>query len=171
MYVRPWILRQRGARQSLTMAVLQVLPSATQRSSALRMIGFSLLNCPGHTRRYRRFTSTLASARARLAVKVVVNLSFLPNFHRLPQRQLARRSHVFHLLRMPTPIPRRKRPGASVACFPARRRPSPFPRWVGFRIARFEACSAFTRIPACAVAEPPKAALLAAVLQTMSLPP
>ena len=31
---------------------------------------------------------------------------------------------------------------------------------VGFRTKRFEACSAFTRVPACMVAEPPEAALL-----------
>ncbi len=94
MYVRPWILRQRGARQSLTVAVLQVLPSVIARTSALRITPFSLLNRPGHTHRYRRFTCTLASARARLAVEVVANLSFLPDLHRLPQRQLARRSAI-----------------------------------------------------------------------------
>ena len=55
---------------------------------------FSVLNRPGHTHRYRRFTCPLADARARLAVKVVVNLSFLPDLHRLPQRQLARRSVI-----------------------------------------------------------------------------
>ena len=53
-----------------------------------------MLNRPGHTHRYRRFTCPLAGARARLAVKVVVNLSFLPDLHRLPQRQLARRSVI-----------------------------------------------------------------------------
>ena len=36
---------------------------------------------------------------------------------------------------------------------------SPFPRWVGSRVAIFEACSAFTRVPACLLAEPPEAAL------------
>ena len=49
--------------------------------------------------------------------------------------------------------------GARVARFPIRLRPSPLFRWVGFRIARFEACSTFTRVPARMVAEPPKAAL------------
>ena len=78
---------------------------------------------------------------------------------------------VFHLPCMPAPLPRRKRPGASVACFPSRRRPSPNLRRVGFRIARFEACPAFTRVPACAAAEPPEAALLTAALQTMPLRP
>ncbi len=76
------------------MAVLQVLPSVIIRTSALRITAFSLLNHPGHTRRYRRFTCTLASARARLAVEVVASLSFLPDLHRLPQRQLARRSMI-----------------------------------------------------------------------------
>ena len=78
---------------------------------------------------------------------------------------------AFHLPCMPTPLPRRKPAGALVALFPAGRRPSPIDRRVGFRIMCFEACSAFTRVPACMVAEPPKAARLAKVLQPMSLPP
>ena len=77
----------------------------------------------------------------------------------------------FHLPCMPTPLPRRIPTGALVALFPADRRPSPIDRRVGFRIICFEACSAFTRVPACMVAEPPKAARLAKVLQPMSLPP
>ena len=40
-----------------------------------------------------------------------------------------------------------------------RRRPSPFIRRVGFRIALFEACSAFTRVTACTLAKSPKATL------------
>ena len=40
-----------------------------------------------------------------------------------------------------------------------RRRPSPLNRRVGFRIALFEACSAFTRVTACMLAESPKATL------------
>ena len=67
---------------------------------------------------------------------------------------------TFHLPCMPTPLPRRKPAGARVALFPAGRRPSPVSRRVGSRINRFEACSAFTRVPACMVAEPPKAARL-----------
>ena len=47
-----------------------------------------------------------------------------------------------------------------VALFPAGRRPSPDDRRVGFRVKRFEACSAFTRVPACMVAEPPRVAAL-----------
>ena len=61
---------------------------------------------------------------------------------------------------MPTPLPRRTPASALVALFPASRRPSPISRRVGFRVIRFEACSAFTRVPACMVAEPPEAALL-----------
>ena len=53
-----------------------------------------------------------------------------------------------------------KRTGASAACFPDRHRSSPNLRRVDSRIALFEACSAFTRVPACMVAEPPEAALL-----------
>ena len=67
---------------------------------------------------------------------------------------------TFHLPCMPTPVPRRKPAGALVARFPAGRRPSPVYRRVGFRSNCFEACSAFTRVPACMVAEPPKAARL-----------
>jgi len=39
--------------------------------------------------------------------------------------------------------------------FPDRQRPSPNLRRVGSRIALFEACSAFTRVPACLLAKPP----------------
>ena len=44
--------------------------------------------------------------------------------------------------------------------FPLRLRPSPILRWVGPRIARFEACSTFTRVPARMFAELLSAALL-----------
>ena len=86
----------------------------------------------------------------------------LPGF-RLPRAQHRQGfpcCHTFHLPCMPTPLPRRKRAGASVALFPASQRPSPFLRRVGFRDTLFEACSAFTRVPARMVAEPPEAALL-----------
>ena len=86
----PGFLRQRGARQSLTLTVLPVLPSADDKISALRIITVSLLNHPGHTRRCRRFACTLTDAHARLAVEVVADLSFLPDLHRLPLRQFAR---------------------------------------------------------------------------------
>ena len=39
------------------------------------------------------------------------------------------------------------------------RRPSPVPRRVGFRVVRFEACSAFTHVPACMLAKSPMATL------------
>ena len=58
---------------------------------------------------------------------------------------------------VPASLPRRVQRGARVARFPLRLRPSPFLRWVGPRIARFEACSTFTRVPARMLAEPPKA--------------
>ena len=69
------------------------------------------------------------------------------------------RTGGFPLPYMPTPLPRRKRSGAPVASLPGRRRPSPFLGRVGFRVALFEACSAFALAPACMVAEPPEAAL------------
>ena len=66
-------------------------------------------------------------------------------------------------------------PGGSCRCMcrslPDRCQPSPFLRLVGFRITRFEVCSAFTGIAARMVAEPPLAARCIGVLQTMSLPP
>ena len=82
-------------------------------------------------------------------------------FGRAPDRQGFPCCHVSHLPCMPAPIPRRERCGASVACFPHRHRPSPYGRWVGSRITLFEACSAFTRVPACMVAELLNATLLA----------
>ena len=51
-----------------------------------------------------------------------------------------------------------------MAAFPCLRR-------VGLRIAGFEACSAFTRVAAGAVAEPLMRPLCIGVLQPMSLPP
>ena len=69
----------------------------------------------------------------------------------------------------------RQYPGGTGQCarrsLPSRWQPSPFYRRVGFRITRFEACSAFTKVAARILAEPPMAALLIGVLQTMSLPP
>ena len=68
----------------------------------------------------------------------------------------------------------RQYPGGTGRCsrrsLPDRWQPSPIPRRVGFRISRFEVCSAFTRVAARMVAEPPRAARLG-VLRTMSLPP
>ena len=49
--------------------------------------------------------------------------------------------------------------GARVASLPDRWQPSPLFRRVGFRVTRFEACSAFNVVAARVVAEPPKAAL------------
>lgn len=50
------LLRQRGARQNLTLTVLPVLPPADDKTSALRIMPFfATPNHPGHTRRYRRF--------------------------------------------------------------------------------------------------------------------
>ena len=70
---------------------------------------------------------------------------------------------------------RRHYPGGTGQCarrsLPSRWQPSPFYRRVGFRITRFEACSAFTKVAARMLAEPPMAVLLIGVLQTRSLPP
>ena len=70
---------------------------------------------------------------------------------------------------------RRHYPGGTGRCsrrsLPVRWQPSPKNRRVGFRITRFEACSAFTRVAARMVAESPKATRYIGVLQAMSLPP
>ena len=70
---------------------------------------------------------------------------------------------------------RRHYPGGAGRCarrpLPDRLQPSPLFRRDGLRIARFEACSTFTRVAARMVAKPPKAARFIEVLQTMSLPP
>ena len=59
---------------------------------------------------------------------------------------------------------RRHYPGGTHRCsrrsLPGRWQPSPHDRWGGFRNVRFGACSAFTRVAARIVAEPPRAALL-----------
>ena len=64
--------------------------------------------------------------------------------------------HIFHLPCMLVPVPRRKRIGAQIARFPVHRRPSPGYRRVSFCLARFEACTGFTNVPAGLLAEPPQ---------------
>ncbi len=54
---------------------------------------------------------------------------------------------------------RRQYPGGTVGCvslLPQRRRPSPLSGRVGFRITVFEACSAFTHVPACMLLSHPR---------------
>ena len=55
--------------------------------------------------------------------------------------------------------------------FPRRTEKCGLFRRVGLRVARFEACSAFTRVAARMVAEPPRAARYTEVFQSKSLPP
>jgi len=52
------------------------------------------------------------------------------------------------------------RAGASVGCFPATLGPSPYLRRVGVHDFTFEACSGFTRVTACRIAQPPKVAFV-----------
>ena len=70
---------------------------------------------------------------------------------------------------------RRHYPGGAGRCWcrslPDPWQPSPLIRRVGFRVIGFEACSAFTRVAARMVTEPPEATLAIGVLQTTSLPP
>lgn len=69
----------------------------------------------------------------------------------------------------------RQYPGGTRRCMrrslPDRWQPSLFSRQVGFRIERFEACSAFTCVAARMVTGPPMATRYIGVLQTISLPP
>ena len=66
-------------------------------------------------------------------------------------------------------------PGGTGRCsrhsLPDRWQPSLYNRRVGFRVTRFEACSAFTRVAAHMLAEPPMVAFTVEVLQTILLPP
>jgi hypothetical protein len=63
---------------------------------------------------------------------------------------------------VPVPTCRRHYPGGparAIARPPQQQRPSPKFSGVGFRITLFEACSAFTRVTACMLAESPVATL------------
>ena len=70
---------------------------------------------------------------------------------------------------------RRHYPGGAGRCMcrslPGRWQPSPYLRRVGLRVTRFEACSAFTRVAARMVAEPPTRPFVVGVLRAISLPP
>ncbi len=57
--------------------------------------------------------------------------------------------------------------GASIARLPQRRRPSPRSSRIGFRIALFEVCSAFTHVTACMLAKSPEVTLYTGVLQPL----
>jgi hypothetical protein len=64
-----------------------------------------------------------------------------------------------HPSNMPCPLPRWTETGASVGCFPVPRGPSPLLRRVGVHDFTFEACSGFTRVTACRIAQPPNGGL------------
>ena len=70
---------------------------------------------------------------------------------------------------MPSPLPRRDQE-TDVVLGVSRRRPSPSSRWVGSHIRSFEACSAFTQITACQLAEPPSGPF-SSEASTILLPP
>ena len=57
-----------------------MLPSTARTVSALRMTLVSALNGLAYMYRYRRFATALTDSNARLAGKLVVNLSFLGTF-------------------------------------------------------------------------------------------
>ncbi len=73
------------------------------------------------------------------------------------------------LSHMPSLLPRRDR-SRSVARWLDQQRPSPSVKQVGSRITRFEACSAFTHVMACVLADSPREPF-PRVLQSNSLPP
>src|SRR5260370_12378188 len=60
---------------------------------------------------------------------------------------------------MPCPLPRWTRTGASVGCYPVPLGPSPLFRRVGVHDFTFEACSGFTHVTACQIAQPPHGGL------------
>ena len=60
---------------------------------------------------------------------------------------------------MPSPLPRQEATESDSLVPFRHRRPSPKFRRVGSCITLFEACSAFTRVTACTLAESPKATL------------
>ena len=90
---------------------------------------------------------------------------FVPG--RLSEKSLQEAKDKHFLSRCPAPRVESRTGALTIGCggysvaFASgfRLRPSPFLRWVGPRIARFEACSTFTRVPARMFAEPPYAAL------------
>ena len=84
---------------------------------------------------------------------------------------------VVSLADMPSPVPRWDRRAFIAQSSPSgrrhstpRRRPSPFLKRLGSRITGFEACSAFTHVTACRLANSPREPFLE-VLQSNSLPP
>jgi hypothetical protein len=68
-------------------------------------------------------------------------------------------NYPVHPSSMPCPLPQWTGLGASVGCLPIPLGPSPYLRRVGVHDVTFEACSGFTRITACRIAQPPKAAI------------
>ncbi len=98
MYIRPWGLRHRGPVHRLTITMTDILPSTYVRASATRITKLSVLNNPSHTHRYRHFTSTLTSDRARLAeicAWFLLHITGLPPAISLPV------SLAYHLLIIP----------------------------------------------------------------------
>ena len=75
-YIRAWVLGRRGALLNLTIAVQSVLPSASMRTSALRMIALSALNSPAHMHPCRRFARSLTRTTARLGERYGLVISF-----------------------------------------------------------------------------------------------
>jgi hypothetical protein len=79
---------------------------------------------------------------------------------RYPRAKRISPNYPIRLSHMPCPIPRWTKAGARVGCFPTPHGPSPFLRLVGVHHFTFGACSGFTRVTACWIAQPPKAAFV-----------
>ncbi len=110
MYIRPWGLRHRGPVRRLTITMTDILPSTAPIISATRTTHLSLLNIPGHMRRYRHFTSTLTSDRARLAelcAWFLLHITGLPPAISLP---VSLAYHILSHLRLITPLTVRTHP-------------------------------------------------------------
>jgi hypothetical protein len=86
-----------------------------------------------------------------------------PSSRRCRRRDLrparASPNYPAHPSNVPCPLPRWTETGASVGCFPAPLGPSPLFRRVGVHDFTFEACSDFTHVTACRIAQPPNGGL------------
>jgi hypothetical protein len=78
---------------------------------------------------------------------------------RYPRAKRASPNYPAHPSDMPCPLPRWTETGASDGCFPVPLGPSPLFRRVGVHDFTFEACSGFTHVTACRIAQPPKGGL------------
>src|SRR6516162_5044430 len=82
-------------------------------------------------------------------------------WRRNPHPQRVSPDYLDRLSGVPCPLTPADRDRCSCRLLPPRTRPSPFLSRVGIRNFTFEACSGFTYVTACRIAQPPKAAFVA----------